>query len=93
MLGWPKRCKLAHAFLWENSCKRLKLAQVLGRHGIFLTWALQPSENALTPRWCISGTMPRVTPGTSRWLMTVLLALPNRASSACTYGNIRYSPQ
>jgi hypothetical protein len=29
VLGWPKlRCKLAHAFLWESSCKRLKLDQI-----------------------------------------------------------------
>jgi hypothetical protein len=25
--GWPKRCKLAHAFLWEYSDNRLQLAQ------------------------------------------------------------------
>ena len=37
MLGWPKRCKLAHAFLWEYRCKRLKLAQLLGQLGVFLT--------------------------------------------------------
>jgi hypothetical protein len=37
VLGWPKRCKLAHAFLWEYSCKRLKMAQLLGRHGVFRT--------------------------------------------------------
>ena len=36
MLGWPKRCKLAHAFLWEYSYKRLKLAQLLGQLGVFL---------------------------------------------------------
>ena len=36
MLGWPKRCKLAHAFLWEYSCKRLKWAQLLGQLGVFL---------------------------------------------------------
>jgi hypothetical protein len=35
--GWPKRCKLAHAFLWEYSCERLELAQFLGQLGIFLT--------------------------------------------------------
>ena len=23
VLGWPKSCKLAHAFLWEHSYKRL----------------------------------------------------------------------
>jgi hypothetical protein len=37
VLGWPKRCKLAHAFLWEYSYKRLKLAQLLGQLGVFLT--------------------------------------------------------
>jgi hypothetical protein len=31
---------LAHAFLWEYRQKRLKLAQLLGRHGVFLTWWL-----------------------------------------------------
>ena len=30
MLGWPRRCKLAHASLLEYSDKRLKLAQLLG---------------------------------------------------------------
>jgi hypothetical protein len=39
--GWPKICHLAHAFLWEHSHKRLKLAQLLGRFGIFLT---QPAD-------------------------------------------------
>ena len=37
MLGWPKRSKLAHAFLWEHSYKRLELAQLLGQLGVFLT--------------------------------------------------------
>ena len=37
VLGWPKICKLAHAFLWEYSLKRLKLAQLLGQLGAFLT--------------------------------------------------------
>jgi hypothetical protein len=37
LLGWPKRCKLARAFLWEYSDKRLKLAQLLGQTGVFLT--------------------------------------------------------
>ena len=35
--GWPKRCKLAHAFLWEDSYRRLKLAQLLGQLSVFLT--------------------------------------------------------
>jgi hypothetical protein len=37
VLGWPKNCKLAHAFLRECSCQRLKLAQLLGRHDVSLT--------------------------------------------------------
>ena len=37
MLGWPKKCKLAHAFLWEHSDKMLKLAQLLGQLGVVLT--------------------------------------------------------
>jgi hypothetical protein len=37
MLGWPKICKLAHAFLWEYSYKRLKFAQLLGQLSVFLT--------------------------------------------------------
>ena len=37
VLGWPKRCKMAHALLWEHSDKRLKLAQLLGQLGVFLT--------------------------------------------------------
>jgi hypothetical protein len=36
-LGWPKICKLAHAFRWEYSYKKLKLAQLLGQLGVFLT--------------------------------------------------------
>ena len=38
MLGWPKRSKLAHAFRWKHSYKRLKLDQLLGHLGVFLTW-------------------------------------------------------
>jgi hypothetical protein len=36
MLGGPNS-KLAYAFLWEHSYKRLKLAQLLGQLGVFLT--------------------------------------------------------
>jgi hypothetical protein len=49
-LGRPKRCKLVHAFLWEYSDKRLKLAQLLGQLGVFLTCRRrhpQPSTNAM----------------------------------------------
>ena len=31
-------CTLARAFLWEYSYKMLKLAQLLGQLGVFLTW-------------------------------------------------------
>ena len=37
MLGWPKRWSLAHALPWESSAKRLKLAQLLGQLGVFIT--------------------------------------------------------
>ena len=37
MLGWPNRRKLAHAFLWEYSYKRLQLARLPGQLGGFLT--------------------------------------------------------
>jgi hypothetical protein len=37
VLGWPKRCRLVHAFLWECSYERLKLPQFLGQQGVFLT--------------------------------------------------------
>ena len=36
----PKICKLANALLWKYSCRRLKLAQLLGELGVFL--ARQP---------------------------------------------------
>jgi hypothetical protein len=36
--GWPKRCKMARAFLWEYSCKRLQLAQLLGQLERLLTF-------------------------------------------------------
>ena len=31
-------CDRAHAFLWGHSYKKLKLAQLLGRLGVFFTW-------------------------------------------------------
>jgi hypothetical protein len=37
VLGWPKICTLAHAFLRQYSYKGLKLAQLLGQLGVFLT--------------------------------------------------------
>ena len=48
LLGWPKRCKLAHEFLWEYSCKRLKLAQLLGQRGVFLAGVM---FNGLGAAW------------------------------------------
>jgi hypothetical protein len=42
LLGWPNICKLAYAFLWEYSYKRLKLAQLLGQLGVFLTPPTRP---------------------------------------------------
>jgi hypothetical protein len=37
VLAWQKRCKLAHASLWGYGYERLKLAQLLGPLGVFLT--------------------------------------------------------
>jgi hypothetical protein len=56
--GWPKRCKLAHAFLWECSDKRLKLAQLLGQPGVSLTRGAE-SAAALG---CPAPTRPRGPP-------------------------------
>ena len=42
--GWPKICQLAHAFMWEYSYKRLKLAQLLGQLGVFLTCTTSSSS-------------------------------------------------
>ena len=47
VLGWPKLCKLVHALLWECSYKRLKLAQLLGKLGVFLaSYRLVPTAAA-----------------------------------------------
>jgi hypothetical protein len=37
MSDWLKRCRLVHAFLSKHLYKRLKLAQLLGQHGVFIT--------------------------------------------------------
>jgi hypothetical protein len=53
VLGWPKLCKLAHAFPWEYSYKRLKLAQLLGQLSVFLTTGGDAISNvccAIDPR-------------------------------------------
>jgi hypothetical protein len=49
VLDWPRRCKLAHAFQWEYSHKRLKLGQLLGQLGVFLTWAAPPCASRRAP--------------------------------------------
>jgi hypothetical protein len=38
-----QKCKLAHAFLWEYSYKRLQLAQLLGKLAVFLTCVMDAS--------------------------------------------------
>ena len=48
--GWPKRRKLAHAFLRECSHRRLKLAQLLGQLVAFLT--LNPSSGCASRSGC-----------------------------------------
>ena len=60
--GWPKRCKLAHAFMWEYSYKRLKLAQLLGRLGVVLTCTPTPM---VSPMFIVACTHPQGTNSTS----------------------------
>jgi hypothetical protein len=50
VLGWPKRCKLAYSFLWDYSYRRLKLAQLLGQLGVFLTLHISISAPDSMPR-------------------------------------------
>jgi hypothetical protein len=45
VLGWPESCKVARAFLWEYSYKRLELAQCLGQLGVILTCCLQSARS------------------------------------------------
>ena len=53
MLGWPKIYKLAHAFQWEYRYKRLKLAELLGQRGVFLTVAARRAYlSAVCRFWC-----------------------------------------
>jgi hypothetical protein len=49
--GRPRRCKLAHAFQWEYSNKRLKLAQLRGQLGVFLTSGRKPRGLPRRRRW------------------------------------------
>jgi hypothetical protein len=52
VLGWPKKCKLAHACLCEYSYKRLKLAQLRGQRGVCLTLGLRASlHRTAQQRW------------------------------------------
>jgi hypothetical protein len=53
--GWPKRCKLAHAFLWAYSYKRLELAKLLGQLGVFLTLSPSPTSASESPPACCLG--------------------------------------
>jgi hypothetical protein len=39
-------CKLVHAFRWEYSCKSLKLAQLLGKLGAFLTCRAEAASSS-----------------------------------------------
>ena len=49
VLAWPKRRKLAHAFLREFSHKRLELAQLPGQLGALSTMPHALSCQARTP--------------------------------------------
>ena len=64
VLGRPKRCKLAHIFLWEHSYQRLKLAQLLGQLGVFLTHRLGRQVPQCPPgavaRTALCATLPRI---------------------------------
>ena len=50
LLGWRKIFKLAHAFRWEYSYRTLKLAQLLGQLGVFLTKTAQRARWLSDPR-------------------------------------------
>jgi hypothetical protein len=62
VLGWSKRRKLAHAFPWEHSYRRLKVTRRLGPHGVFLTCVgLRGEARAQVPGLLRRGTWARVT--------------------------------
>ena len=46
--GWPKRRELAHTFRWEYSYEVLKLAQLLGQLGVFLTFAISGLRSSVS---------------------------------------------
>ena len=79
VLGWPRRCELAHAFRWECSYKRLKLAQHLARHGASLT------EEVKTEVGAFVGQIPDI-----RYIFKGGAAAANR-TCICTHpGILRY---
>jgi hypothetical protein len=67
VLGWPNRCKLARAFPWDYSYKRLTLAQLLGRHRAFLTCSRPSARRRKSgpalgrPVWIYEGALSFVT--------------------------------
>jgi hypothetical protein len=72
---------LAYAFLWEHSYKRLKLAQLLGQLGVFLTcWWMNsvaasqlPQTRSLTYRPAASARGGTARAGNRRfWLLSAL---------------------
>ena len=79
VLGWPRRCELAHAFRWECSYKRLKLAQHLARHGASLT------EEVKTEVGAFVGQIPDI-----RYIFTGGAAAANRTCICFHPGILRY---
>ena len=75
MLAWAERCKLARAFLWEYSDKRLKLAQLLGHLGVVLTLKGSLSQQIATVQ------PSQASPGRSGGLISPLLV--KVATSTC----------
>jgi hypothetical protein len=51
--GWPRIRKLARAFLWKYSYKRLKLVQILGQHGVLLARRPLPPAAITTVVECV----------------------------------------
>jgi hypothetical protein len=52
VLGWPKICKLAHAFLWELApLEKAEVGPTSGPiRGVFLTWSgVPPTESEIRP--------------------------------------------
>jgi hypothetical protein len=79
LLGWPKRCKLAHAFRWEYSNEGLKLGQLPGQRGVFLTLALRVrSSPTSSMRTSCAGSVRRI----SR--QSVAMSSPAAARAACS---------